>query len=197
MSAAPRLHLSEADYLTLDRNSIDQRFEFYDGCIVAMAGASLRHELIVANLIAELRNALRDGPCAVLGSNVRTKLSESRSYVYPDVSVLCGEPELVDGAPDLLTNPTVVFEVLSKSTAAIDFDVKAKRYRKVASLQAYAFVAQTEPLVIVVERQGDEWALRDAAGLDAAFTVKGLRIEIPLAEVYRGVKFKEGEDDLP
>ena len=195
MSAAARV--SEADYLTLDRNSTDQRFEFYDGHVVAMAGASLRHEQIVANLIAELRNALRDGPCITLGSNVRTKLAESRSYVYPDVSVLCGEPELAGGAPDLLTNPAVVFEVLSKSTAALDFDVKAQRYRQVAALQAYAFVSQHEPHVVVVERQGAEWTLRDATGLDAIFAVRALGVEIALAEVYRGVTFGQEDSDLP
>lgn len=196
MNAAPLLHLTEADYLTLDRASQHQRFEYFDGHVVAMAGASLRHELIVANLIRALGNRFGDGPCIALGSNVRVKLAESRSYVYPDVTVVCGEPELVDGAPDLLQNPTVLIEVLSKSTEKIDLEVKAQRFRKVAALKAHVFVSQHEPHVEVTERHPDGWLLRDAAGLDATFTIKSLSIEIPLAEVYRGVAFKE-EDDLP
>ncbi len=189
MNAAPLLHLTEKDYLTLDQASEHQRFEYYDGHVVAMAGASLRHELVVANLIRALGNRLGDGPCIALGSNVRVKLEESRSYVYPDVTVVCGEPDLVDGAPDLLTNPAVLIEVLSKSTEKIDLEVKAKRYRQVASLQAYAFVEQDEPHVEVAERRPEGWLLRDAEGLEATFAVPGLGVEVPLAEVYRGVTF--------
>ncbi len=84
----------------------------------ALAGASRKHVRIVTNIVAELSVRLEGGPCEVYSSDLRVKVSESGPYTYPDVLVVCGEPEMEDD--DILLNPRLIVEVLSPSTEAYD-----------------------------------------------------------------------------
>lgn len=131
--------LSEAQYLAIER-AAETKSEFHDGEMFAISGASLRHNVITGNILASLWNALRGKGCTTFSGDLRVRVASSGSYVYPDVGVFCGQPEMVDEAFDTLTNPVLLVEVLSKSTANYDQGEKSRLYRTLKSLQELLFV---------------------------------------------------------
>lgn len=151
----PQTSYTIDEYLALDRQS-EERHEYLDGHIYAMAGESLEHSLICANLIAELRNQLRGKPYSTLSPNMKVrsgpynkeKPSNKGMFSYADVMVVCGEPVFHDEHRDVLLNPTVIIEVLSPTTEAFDRGEKFLRYRThIESLTDYVLVSQSRPLI--------------------------------------------------
>jgi len=188
---SPLRPYSPADYLALER-SAESKSEYIDGVIVAMAGASHEHSLIAANLIGELRTALRRQPCEVHGSDLRVSVLTGALYTYPDVTVVCGEPTFEDAAADTLTNPTVIVEVLSPTTEAYDRGEKFARYRRLPSLRTYILVSQDRPRVEWYTRGESGWLLHEAIGLDGAVELAALDCMLALAEIYAKVPFPAG-----
>src|SRR5580693_9035962 len=135
MSSLPVPRISPEEYLALDRFA-DVRSEYFYGEMFAMAGNTRQHLRIVSNLVYRQRIALEGRPCEAWSNEIRVKASED-AYVYPDMVVICGEPEFVDDRFDTLTNPVVVFEVLSSSTKNLDRGEKFVSYRKLPSLRYY------------------------------------------------------------
>ena len=114
----------------LDREEISQTRHMYSaGVVTAMAGGSLAHGMLAMNLGAELRAALRGRGCRVVGSDVLFRTGSGEMYTYPDVMVLCGPIETVEGRPHVMTNPVFVAEILSPATEGIDRGVKSREYR--------------------------------------------------------------------
>lgn len=188
MSALPKPRMSEAEYLAFERAS-PERHEFVDGEVYLMTGGTFRHARISGSLETALRNALRGKPCQPIGRDLRVKPQTGASYFYPDVLVYCGEPRLLDGHHDTLTNPVVIFEVLSDSTEKWDRGGKFLRYREFDTLQEYVLVAQDEALIEHYRRTPEGWLLTEHRGLDAALPLPALELALPLAEVYDGVTF--------
>lgn len=188
MSAQPQVRLSPEEYLTLDR-AAEFRSEYYDGFIVAMSGASLKHVRIVGNLSRELWAALRPRPCAVLTNDLRLRSSE-RAYSYPDVIVVCGPEQLADDQQDILLNPSFLIEVLSPSTESYDRGLKFAYYQRLDSLQEYVLVSQFEPRVEIYRRQPLNKSLySEIRGLDASCRFDSLDCEVSLSEIYHQVSF--------
>lgn len=189
MSTAPSRRLTEAEYLAIERRA-PTKSEFYDGEMFAMAGAGRNHNLIVTNLIGELRQKLRKKPCEVYPSDMRVKVGGSGLYTYPDVVVMCGEPQFVDGEVDTLLNPTVLIEVLSESTASYVRGFKSRCYRKMASLRHFVIVDYEQPAIEHYRRaEDDNWEVTDASGLKATLQLQCLGCKLSLAAVYEKVKF--------
>jgi len=181
------------EYLRLENDSTE-RHEFRDGQIIAMAGGTYEHSLIAANVVRELGNRLKKGPCRVLESNLRIRMGRSVLYSYPDASVICGPPQfdLLDPGRMTMKNPHVVIEVLSPTTEAYDRGEKFDRYRQIESLEEYVLVAQDRPSVQTFLRQSDgTWLFTSANGLDASTKIHCLDVELPLAEVYAGIDFQK------
>lgn len=178
------------EYLVLDASS-EEKYEYYSGYARAMTGASEKHNLITANLIIRLGIQLDDKPCRIYPSDLRVQLAAHDKYVYPNVSVVCGEPDIMknDGL-DTLLNPLVIFEVLSPSTAASDRGEKFAMYREVESLQEYVLV---EPHTMRVEhyarQEGGKWLLTDYQGADAVVSLPAIGAVLSLRDVYRRVDF--------
>jgi Uma2 family endonuclease len=143
--AAERRKMSPVEYLALERSS-REKHEYCDGEVFAMAGASREHNLIVANVVGELRAALRHRPCEVYPSDMRLKVPAAGTYSYPDASALCGSAEFEDAEVDTLLNPAVIVDVLSESTEDYDRGTKFKNYRSIPSFREYVVVSQTEVL---------------------------------------------------
>ena len=130
--AAPKTIFSAADYLVWESAQLD-RHEFLDGEVFAMAGAEDRHVTVSMNLAFALRQHLSGSPCRTYMSDMRLHVAAANSYFYPDVLVTCSALDLASAM--LKTEPRLIAEVLSPSTAAYDRGVKFSHYRSLASLQ--------------------------------------------------------------
>src|SRR2546427_1611156 len=113
MSTRHKILVSPEEYLALERRA-ETKSEYYAGEIFALAGASVRHNLIAGNVLAGLHGQLRGRDCQVYPSDLRVKVPEIPYYSYPDVTVVCGKPQLEDDNRDNLLNPIVIVEILSR-----------------------------------------------------------------------------------
>ena len=164
MASNPIPFLTEEQYLDLERKA-EYKSEYHDGRIVAMSGGSFAHSQVAVNLTSEFRAALRGRDCKTLQSDLKVRIPQTRSYVYPDCLVVCGPPRFPVREKDVVENPILVAEVLSNSTEKIDRSRKFAKYRTIGSLRAYMLVSQFEPLVELFSRQPDgEWSLSIASG---------------------------------
>ncbi|HKY37842.1 MAG TPA: Uma2 family endonuclease [Polyangiaceae bacterium] len=179
--AAPSL-LTAAEYLALERSS-PTKHELFQGQLIAMTGASLVHNVIVANIVAELRAALRDRPCVALPSDMKVLVRASGHYYYPDATIVCGAPEFADDQRDAIVNPTVVVEVLSDSTERRDRGDKFHDYRSIPSCTDYLMCSSAEPFVEHYTRDADGWRLREY-GSGEVVSLRGVEIRLSIAEVY-------------
>lgn len=190
MSALPdSSYLSEAAYLEQERRS-DIKHEYVDGQVVAMSGASPEHITLTTNLIGLLFAALRGQPCQVKSSDLRVRVAATGNYVYPDVTVVCGEPDYMPDEPiATLLNPTLIIEVLSPSTEAYDRGKKFQNYETISTLQDYVLVSQSEPLMECFSRaEGATWIRTKAAGDGAALVLPSLALTLHLNDVYEGIR---------
>jgi Uma2 family endonuclease len=185
--------VSPTDYLRDERARPDgHRHEYIDGNVISMAGASLTHNRIVANLVRTLGNALigAGDACEVVSQDLRVRTSDEGLYAYPDVVVVCGEPELADEQGDVLLNPTLLVEVLSSSTRDYDRGEKYERYRTLASLREYVTIEQRTPHVEHHARRADGgWLLTETRDLGATVRLASIGATITLADIYRRVTF--------
>ncbi|HKY03763.1 MAG TPA: Uma2 family endonuclease [Blastocatellia bacterium] len=184
MARNPKMPVTPEQYLALERDA-EQRSEYLDGEMVAMTGASRRHNLIVTNLVGELRQQLKGKPCEVYASDMRVKVLASGLYTYPDVVVVCGEPRFEDEHVDTLLNPTLIIEVLSESTESYDRGKKFGYYRTINSVTEYLLIAQDKLRVERYVKQGDDrWLYSEAASLDETIELSSVECALALKEVY-------------
>jgi len=184
MSSQTKQHYTPEEYLALERQA-QYKSEYYAGEIFAMAGASRWHNLIVANVVGELRSQLKGRPCTTYPSDMRLKISPTGLYAYPDVTVVCGEAQFEDTQQDILLNPTLIVEVLSDSTEAYDRGGKFAHYRKLDSLMAYVLITQAKPHIEHYVRQPDNrWLLSEADSVHDTIHLPAIDCHLALAEVY-------------
>lgn len=189
MAVGSRPRLSPQDYLALERQS-EWKSEYLEGEMVAMSGASRRHNLIVLNLARELSLALKGRACEAYVTDMRVRVADGVLYTYPDAVVVCGEPRFEDDQLDTLLNPTLIIEVLSPTTEAYDRGATFEHYQTLNSLREYVLVAQDKPRVEHFERQGDgQWLLTPVSGLDGRLLLPAIESDLALAEVYDKVAF--------
>lgn len=184
---ADRLYTAE-EYLAIERAS-DHKSELVNGRIYAMTGGSIAHTVITGNIIGELRNRLRGGPCRAYVEGIRLKVSQSGMYTYPDVMALCGPPEVEDSQRDTLLNPAVIFEVLSPSTEAYDRGEKFEHYTLLPSLREYVLVSQDHVRIEKFVRQGEQWVFTAINDPEGVLRIETLECEIPVSEIYLDVEF--------
>jgi Uma2 family endonuclease len=178
--------MSFLEYVALEKTA-DVKHEYLDGHVWAMAGGTLEHAQLAANMIGELRARLSDGPCKTFTADARVRVIATGLSTYPDITVICGPIERDPEDPNTATTPAVIVEVLSDSTEAYDRGDKFVHYRRVASLRAYVLVSQHEQRIEVYRRNTDEsWTLEDARpGADAKIADL---CAVPVSAVYAGVE---------
>jgi len=180
------------EYAELEKKS-EEKLEFYDGDVWSMAGASPKHETIVVNLSAELRNNFRGRGCRVFGSNLKVKVPICPPYRYPDVTALCGQPvyENFYGL-EVLVNPSLIVEVLSPSTESFDLTDKFTYYKSIETFTEYLLISQDRPHVVLYTKQDEQvWLHREYNDLSAIVYLSSLDCEISLAEIYLDIEFEE------
>jgi Uma2 family endonuclease len=194
MSSLPKPRFTAEQYLALERQA-EYRSEFFHGEIFAMSGASREHNLIAMNVTRELSLQLKGRPCETYASDMRVKVSATGLYTYPEVVVVCGEPQFEDEQVDTLLNPTLLVAVLSPSTEAYDRGQKSEQYRRLRSLREYVLVAQDRPHVEWYARQQDpQWVFSEVSELAGEVHFSSIGCRLALSEMYDRVKFPaEGE----
>src|SRR5262245_33307964 len=189
------------EYLAFERAS-DERHEYLDGVIYAMAGESPNHGRICTNLGGLLYAQLRGSPCEAFTKDTKVCCGPYRAhtreglYAYPDLVVVCGAMQFHGQAQDVLVNPTIIVEVLSPSTEAFDRGEKFRRYRAwLPTLSDYVLVAQDRPLIDHYHRQEEgTWTLHALEGLQAHLHLETIGCTVSLAEVYDRIMFQHAEE---
>ena len=195
MSAVPKSYLTPQEYLVRERRA-ETKSEYLRGEVFAMSGASREHNLIAGNVNRELSEQLRERPCEVYQGDMRVKVSSTGLYTYPDVTVVCSEPQFEDAEVDTLLNPKVIVEVLSPSTADYDRGGKFTHYRRLPSLRDYVLISQDRALVEHCVRQpSDQWLLTEYSALDGTLMLSSIQCQLPLAEIYLKVQFEPPADE--
>jgi Uma2 family endonuclease len=183
------------EYYRLERDA-QTKHEYFDGEIFAMAGGSVNHGRICSSILRAIGNRLEGSPCEAFTSDLRLQVKATGLRTYPDVSVYCGplESDPEDSTGQTVTNPTVLFEVLSKTTESYDRKSKANNYRKIESLKALVLVSQAGAQIELYERQANgTWTVQDIEGLDAKLAIPCLNVTVPLSDIYARVDFNATE----
>ena len=177
--------LTEEEYLALDR-AAEYKNEFVGGEMFAMSGGKLRHSDIGVSVVLELAVKLRPRGCRVFNSDARIRTPKSRSYLYPDATVVCGPVER--DQDDILLNPVVIVEVLSPSTADYDHGKKFAMYREIASFRDYLMV-HTDSFWVEHYTKGDNgiWQFKEYEGMDGEITLASVGCTISMKSIYDGV----------
>jgi Uma2 family endonuclease len=177
---------TEEEYLKLEDESTEERHEYIDGALRAMAGGTKAHNEIINNFVLKLILVARAKTCRLYTENVRVKLplGLKKRYYYPDVVLTC-KPD--DGDNRTVENPCLVVEILSKSTSSIDKGEKLDTYQRVASIKQYVIVEQARLKVEVYTRQGDKWIYQTLES--GQFEIPCLETTMTLDEVYAGLTF--------
>jgi Uma2 family endonuclease len=190
MTSQPKTtYLTPEEYLAIERQN-EYKSEYIDGEMVAMTGASRRHNIIAVNITSSLDRQLTGRPCEIYANDMRVRIASRReyAYAYPDVVVVCGEPQFEDGHLDTLLNPTVLVEVLSESTERYDRGKKFSFYRAIGSLAEYVLVAQDEYRIEQYVRQPDgRWMLSDHRLPEDVVNLASIQCDLALRDVYKKV----------
>ena len=179
-------HYSIDDYFAVETDSL-VKHEYYRGEIFAMAGASLAHNHVAANVLALLRLGLRGSGCNAFGSDLRIH-TPGGLFTYPDVSVVCGRVELVPDRPDTATNPVLLVEVLSDATRDYDRGKKFALYKEIPSLREYLLIDPDRAGIDHWQlKRGGRWVVKAYKRFDATVKLSSVPAALQLAEVYREV----------
>lgn len=165
-----------------------ERHEYVNGEVFLMTGTTTMHNVIGGNLFVALKNGLRGKPCRIYMADVKLRVETVNGYFYPDLMVTCSAHDRQQ--PLVQSEPTVVVEVLSDSTAGYDQGAKFENYRQLASLREYVLVAQGTASVLVYRRgEGVEWIVHPYHAGEV-MALPSLELGIPVDLIYEDVDFE-------
>jgi Uma2 family endonuclease len=200
-----KLVLTIEEYLTIERES-EERHEYLDGRIYAMAGESPEHATICTNLVISIGAQLKGTSCQVWSKDTKVRSGPAPAvrtakrglFSYPDLVIVCGAPDFHDHHRDVVTNPKVIIEVLSPSTEAFDRGEKFLRYHNWnQTLTDYLLVAQTQPYIIHFTRRPDgSGTYQFYVGLEQCLHINSINCTLKLADIYDRIVFPPVEDEI-
>jgi len=194
MSARPHHRPEPQEYLALEREA-EEKHEYWNGDVVAMAGGSPEHNAICFNLAAILGPQLRGSGCRGYTSDQRVRIPLTDRYVYPDLTIVCGEPVFDEDDAQTIANPTLIVEVLSPATESKDRGPKLFGYRSLPSLRGYLLVAQDRSWVEHWSRQADgRWLVTEVEEGSMTLDLPEIGCRLPLADVYADVNLGGATD---
>ena len=191
MSTNLQENVTLEEYFELDLAS-DEKLEYWNGNVWSMSGASPAHNLIVINTGAEIRTQVIDKGCLVFPSDMRIKVPSYPPYRYPDLTALCAQPEFERiGVVDVLLNPALIVEVLSRSSEAFDRGDKFSYYQSIPTFQEYLLIAQHRPYISRYWKQEKGlWLVNEFTDLSDMIRFNSVPCELTLAAIYRAVDFE-------
>jgi len=177
-------YITPDEYLAMERAS-EEKHEYYDGFVITMSGARLRHNRVARNLYAKIGSFLEDKECELLPSDMRVNTPNRDAYMYPDLSIVCGEPQLEDDKFDTLLNPSVIFEIWSPSTQRNDRGYKLTYYKNIPSLNEYIMVDTAKRFLVIVRRQADgAWRFEDIDNSVGDLFIQTIGLNISFDDIY-------------
>jgi len=179
------------EYLRFEEKA-PHKNQFYKGLIIPMAGAKIQHNQIATNTTTALQIAVRglNQKYIVLNSDQKIRIDAEDTTVYADALVICEKPKFWNSREDIIVNPLVIVEVLSKSTQNYDRGEKFMLYQRLPSLQEYVVVEQHTPLVESwYQIQENTWQKTTAHGLESSLALRSLGVTLRLDEVYEHIVF--------
>ncbi|MBD2493177.1 Uma2 family endonuclease [Nostoc sp. FACHB-280] len=189
MQVTQQQYYTPEEYLQLEE-AAEYKSEYIDGQIIPMAGGTVNHARISLNLGSVLNFAFRQQNYEVFVGDVRLWISQKRIYTYPDVMIIAGEPEFFNNRQDIITNPQIIVEVLSKSTKNYDYEDKFAAYRTIPTFQEYLLIDQYRVHVEQFSKIGKkQWNLREYDEEDNAIAFASVPFEISLQDLYNKVNF--------
>ena len=189
--AAKYNYVSPEDYLIMERAS-QEKHEYFKGEVFTMSGASWEHNIIAKNISTIILPFLKGSPCDMLGSDLRIHIPENTLYTYPDFSIICGKPEVTDKEKDTAVKPSVIIEILSKSTKDYDRGSKFMLYRSIKTLKEYITIDSLSVSVeIYTRRENNTWLLSEFKQLHDSFVISTIGLNLQLKEVYENVSIDE------
>ncbi len=191
MTAEPNHKYTLEEYFALEQSS-EEKFEYWDGNVWTMSGASIKHNTIVKNIIRRLDERFEAKGCRVFPSDARIYVPSFPPYRYPDVSALCGKLDIKQmSGLEMLANPQLIIEVLSDSTAAFDRGDKFSYYKSIPSFCEYLLIAQHRPHVSQFVKQSENvWTNIEYNDLGATVELSFTDCRLALSEIYRDVVFE-------
>ncbi len=189
---APKLnYISPEQYLEMERIS-EIKHEYYKGEIFAMSGASWEHNVITYNINRIVAPFVHKKGCKLFGSDLRVHIPENSLFTYPDFTIVCENYHSAIMYADNLTNPSVIIEILSKSTRDYDRGTKFNLYRNIKTLKEYLLIDSTSISIEIFARQNDNsWILTEFKQLSESFTITSIGLTLQLNELYEDVKMDE------
>ncbi len=185
--------ISLEDYFDREARA-EIKSEYFDGVLVAMAGASPAHVRITTNLTRLIGNQLEGRPCEPFDSDLRVYVEACNTVFYPDLTAACAPPQFAETRLATLLNPTLIIEVLSDTTEAVDRGFKFACFQSLESLQTYVLIAQDRLPVECFTRQPDgSWRYEATNTPEAVVALPAIGCELRLAEVYARIKFSATE----
>ena len=174
---AARLRLTPEEYLAWERLQ-PEKHEYYAGEVLAPAVTSPRHNWLAGNVQSVLKREL-DDRCFTFTSDQRITGGDGKRYVYPDASVVCGAVSLVEGAIDVVANPSILVEILSSTTETYDRGLKWEGYQRLASLTDYLLVSQREVRIEHYRRGPDRgWFYRSCSAGEHVVLANSAQLDI-------------------
>ncbi|WP_138502982.1 Uma2 family endonuclease [Nostoc sp. PA-18-2419] len=195
MQIIQQRYYTPEEYLELEE-AADYKSEYIDGQIIPMVRGTINHNQIALNLSTELNFAFKKQNYRIFMSDVRLWIHQKHTYTYPDVMILAGEPEYFNNRSDIIVNPQIIVEVLSKSTKGYDREDKFEAYRTISTFQEYLLIDQTRIHVDQFSQTGKkQWTLREYDEEDEAIALVTVPFEISLQDLYNKVKFEPVESE--
>lgn len=189
MQTKEKLYYSPEEYLELE-TAAETKSEYRNGLIIPVSGGTPNHNRITVNLSAALNFAFKGQAYDVFTSDLRLWIPQARLYTYPDVMVVSGQLQFAEGRKDTITNPLIIAEVLSESTANYDRGEKFRLYRTIPTLQEYILISQTEMHIEQFAKTADnKWILSEYDGQDTILTLNHIQFQVSLKDIYDKVDF--------
>lgn len=182
------------EYLAQEETA-EYRSEYSNGKIISMAGASINHNRIIRNLSRLLELGLQGQPLEVFLSDLRLWIPRYREYTYPDILIIKDETIFQEGRTDTVLNPSIIFEVLSKSTSSRDRGDKFTFYRSIPQFQEYILIDQYQIHIEQFSKTSEgKWLFSESDDEDGILTLASANSQIPHRQIYERVTFENQSD---
>ena len=191
MSQSTKKYWTPEEYLAREEAALEKH-EYFEGEIYEMAGNTSEHSEINANTMAALIQAFRGHGCRVFDSNLRIRVKSNGLFTYPDALVVCGRLDYVLNRRDTITNPTIIIEILSRSTSSYDRSKKFELYKGLPSFTDYLLISSSEVKIEYrYKMDNGEWEAEIFTGLDEMIKFKHVATELALRDIYAEIDFED------